>query len=94
MSTTEVTEVNTTYHGWSNRETWVINLWITSEEYLYFEMRYLLKFYRDSGQQAKALEDWVCDELDEHTSAVEMWHDLLASSLSRVNWYEIAKYNQ
>ena len=25
----------TTYNGWSNRETWVVNLWLTNEPYAY-----------------------------------------------------------
>lgn len=84
---------NGKYNGWSNRETWVVNLWLTNEQSLYDELRRGLKFFSDTSRQAEALEEWVREELDEQTSEAMMWRDLLTTSLGRVNWHEIVECN-
>ena len=95
MHVAEATQtVATEYNGWSNRETWVVNLWLTSDEVLYDELMRLTKLYRDTHDLAEVLELWVQDELDEQTEPTHLWRDLLTTALYRVNWFEIADSNQ
>ena len=57
----------TTYNGWSNRETWVMNLWLTNDELHYDTMQYVIKTY-DEYEQAEQLESLVRDELESTVS--------------------------
>lgn len=45
MHVAEEPQTIATYNGWSNRETWVMNLWLTNEECLYNELQRLLKLF-------------------------------------------------
>ena len=79
------------YNGWTNRETWVVNLWFTNDECYYEELRSIIKSF-DSNEQAEEIEQyahWIID-VDESS----MTSDLLSTSLGRVNWYEIAEANR
>ena len=44
---TSVAQVSQTvtreYNGWCNRETWVINLWLTNDECYYEELQAIIK---------------------------------------------------
>jgi hypothetical protein len=35
--------VATGYNGWCNRETWVVNLWLTNDECYYEELQAIIK---------------------------------------------------
>ena len=79
------------YNGWTNRETWLVNLWLTNDERHYQELRSIIKNF-DSDEQTEELEQyahWIID-VDESS----MTSDLLSTSLGRVNWYEIAEANR
>lgn len=38
------------YNGWTNREAWVMNLWLISEEYYYHELHVIIKNFDSDGQ--------------------------------------------
>ena len=80
------------YNGWTNRETWVVNLWFTNDECYYEELRSIIKNF-DSDEQAEEIEQyahWIID-----VNEASMTTDLLSStSLGRVDWHEIARANQ
>lgn len=82
----------TTYNGWSNRETWVMNLWLTNDELHYDTMQYVIKAY-DEYEQAEQLESLVRDEL-ESTVSPSLTYDLLVTSLGRISWQEIVENNR
>ena len=43
-SVAEATQtVATEYNGWSNRETWLVNLWLTNDECYYEELQAIIK---------------------------------------------------
>lgn len=93
-----------TYQGWSNRETWAVNLHLSNDEGLCYEVN-------EFAEEAKAaagwrtladrLESWVSDELlspawwrDEMGTAMPEGIETMRSevgSLWRVDWGEIAK---
>ncbi len=78
------------YNGWTNHETWALNLWLTNDEGTYNETKKILK---EAELKDKALKEFVEDlrEQAENESATEelknMFHDV--GSLWRVNWQEI-----
>lgn len=82
-----------TYNGWCNRETWVVNLWLTSEEYADDVVRHIIQAFDTTGEQAEQLEYWIRAEF-QYLVEPTIWTDLLSTSLGRVNWYEIAEANQ
>jgi hypothetical protein len=91
------------YNGWSNYETWCVNLWLTNEEGSDSYCRELAQqciedafdednddaTIQDAATQAMAgqLESYH-DEFMPEVSGV--FKDLLMASLGAVNWHEIA----
>jgi len=94
------------YNGWTNYETWVVNLWMDNEEGSY-------RYWREQAEEAweSALEDrrypnqtqaesakcQLADRLkaEHEESAPELegvFADLLNAAMSEVNWYEIAEH--
>ena len=79
------------YNGWTNRETWVVNLWLTNDECYYEELRSIIKNF-DSDEQAEEIEQyahWLIDI----SELASMTSDLLTASLGRVDWYRIIEAN-
>ena len=93
MSVAETAQtVSTEYNGWSNYETWVVNLWLTNDQRYYEELCCIVSSEDDLYDKAEALEDWLRFEYDGEYASV--WADLANHSLSRVNWCEIIENNQ
>ena len=83
------------YEGSTNRETWLVKLWIDNERGTYFYWRdrtaQILKDQpKDEARHrlAEALQEWV-EELEPKipTSA---FSDLLTTAIGRVDWHDIA----
>ena len=87
---------DTTYNGWSNYETWLVNLWLDNDGYDFDETA------RDATQQAidndqdkadaeRALADTIEEMVEEMRPEVSgLFAELLNASLSNVAWREIA----
>ena len=92
------------YNGWTNYETWLVNLWMDNDENMQGHLRQIA-----ADEIEKAMvnsSDWM-DAVEEATqslaSAIQENHeenctevtgvfaDLLNSALSEVNWDEIAE---
>lgn len=74
-----------TYNGWTNRETWLVNLWLTNDEATYNDVREGLTEL--NGFEAQ---EWLEGYVDDmHDNVTGMIADLLNTALSRVNWPEI-----
>ena len=75
--------VTSTYNGWSNRETWLANLWL--DEMLVNETT--------EGNEVTA--DLVETLIDEMISATDvdggLTYDLLMTAVGRINYREIAE---
>lgn len=83
-----------TYNGWSNRETWVVNLWLTNEACTYDVLQHIVKAFDTLSEQASELEHWVRGEYETRRGEASMWSDLMSTALARVSWYEIVQNNQ
>jgi hypothetical protein len=83
------------YNGWTNRETWLVNLWIENERESHFYWKERTKEIledqpRDQATRclANVLEEW-CEELEPKGST--LFADLMSAALGRVDWFEIAE---
>jgi hypothetical protein len=89
------------YNGWTNYETWVVNLWIDNDPGDYERWREIAREYLDAASEAPpltrmeaaaiGLADELKEQADEELPDVErFWKDLLLAAFSGVNWDEIA----
>lgn len=85
--------VTTEYNGWTNRETWIVNLWLTNDESYYTDLMAIAKDFDSTCAQAEEIERYVHWLIDTGEPA-GLVSDLLSTSLGRVDWYEIAEANQ
>ena len=82
------------YNGWCNRETWIMNLWLTNDPRAYEALRYFIKAFQDIGEQIEELEQWVRCEYGLDDLDASVVSDLIIASLGRIDWYEIVRSNQ
>lgn len=96
------------YNGWTNYETWCVNLWISNEQssQAYADEMALdaIKYEyengddEDSGENKKrsavrSVADSLKDWIEEGAPEVKgLYADLLRAGLSEVNWHEIADH--
>jgi hypothetical protein len=76
-----------TYNGWTNYETWAVNLWLDEED----NWRELAG--DGSCQAAQALQELV-EEMNPLADQATMYSDLLTGVLQEVNWQEIVEAHQ
>jgi hypothetical protein len=83
---------STEYNGWTNRETWLTNLWLTNDEALYSQ---LIATQGVTGDRAEWLAERIHERLDWHLKDAEasIWVDMLRASFYRVDWAEIVENN-
>jgi hypothetical protein len=75
------------YNGWTNRETWLVNLWLDNDK----SQRYFITAAGalSVSDLAAALEDYYASTLPELPAG--LYADLLAGAVARINWREIAQ---
>jgi len=82
------------YNGYTNYETWCVNLWLDNDEGLYEIVTNMTKDALKTGSPAYELSQALKD-LHENENPLEsetnVYSDLLQASLDSVNWYEIAE---
>lgn len=85
---------DTKYNGWKNYETWCVSLWLNNEQgsYSLFNDR-AEELRKEHGEDAteelaKEIESYI-DEFNPAESG-SVYSDLLNSSLSQVDYHEIA----
>ena len=96
---------NKEYNGWTNYETWLVNLWIDNEQWSQEQCRELAEVYAEDEecpyQLSRDIKSFVeDDEADcfgirqttEGKLASSMVSDLVSAALSEVDWQEIAEH--
>lgn len=98
-----MTEPDTSYNGWSNYETWVVNLWLNNDQGTYNTCTTLAqRCYEEAvADQVLSRRERACYQLANELKAMiedgnplagesSVYSDLLKASISEVNWKEIA----
>ena len=70
------------YNGWTNRETWLVNIWFMDN--LYEELK---DFDYVTGDRARYIKDYVEEHVDNSDIPDSFINDLI--DISRVNWHEL-----
>lgn len=82
------------YNGWSNRETWVANLWLNNDQTSYCLLIEALKHSDSDFTCAEWLQEKLRDQLDEEAGSSSMWSDLLSTAFYRIDWVEVIENNR
>lgn len=77
------------YNGWTNRETWLVNLWYMDEMQYYFTT---IDQYRVDHQELEQAVISTCETLEIVNLPHGLVADFLSGCWSRVNWHELADY--
>jgi len=78
-----------TYNGWTNYETWCVNLWLTNEPESDAEARRTAHTIKHGNWPERRLRDMVEELYDLSQSGLA--GDLIGSALGEVNWGEIVE---
>jgi hypothetical protein len=81
------------YNGWTNYETWCAKLWIDNDQGLYYTIQEVAKQYIKDKNHIYTLSNFVKDTLEEGMPEIDasLYSDLLNTSFSQINFYEIAE---
>lgn len=81
------------YNGWTNYETWLVNLWLSndsgSEEMLRETVGGCRTKY-DAGRAIRAMVDEMADEW--MPDQASMFADMIGAALKEVDWQKIASH--
>ena len=77
------------YNGWSNYETWCVNLWLDNEPATNYDKRDIISRATEPYRAAKDLEAYVAEMMPD--LGASMFADLLGAALSEVDWNEIVQ---
>ena len=91
------------YNGWTNYETWAVNLWMSDSEmqagYWQGVAEAIVSEYSDESevdhlaQATRELAEQMKNEYQSEMPEVSgVWADLLGSAIERVDWREIAAH--
>ena len=79
-----------TYNGWRNRETWLVNIWLTNDEGSAALLDDVSKRDGDLYDKADWLERMIRESYELQYQQGNLWSDLMSVALSQVDWFEIA----
>lgn len=81
------------YNGWSNRETWLGNLWLSNDEGFYELLCRAIKENDTIWETAQYIERELRDQLQDEIDNASMWQDLLRTAFDQIDWVEIVTSN-
>jgi hypothetical protein len=82
------------YNGWSNRETWLANLWLTVDAEMYGLLLDTIRETSSPSRQADKLADRLQYMLNEECLGSGFWSDLIRTAFGRINWLEVVESNR
>lgn len=89
----ELNIVTTEYNGWTNRETWLVNLWLSNDMGSYDFLQQICKKDRETWQKAEELEAHFHNQLENMYDEPTFWSDFIGTTLDRVDWYRVIESN-
>ena len=78
------------YNGWTNYETWLVNMWLGNDEASDFIARDIVKNGTER-EAAEALKECLTGE-GFPLKSPSLYSDMLTAAFSEVNWIEIVKH--
>lgn len=81
----------TTYFGWSNRETWLASLWLSNTLEFYEMLLGVAADGCDVKLQADKLKARLVEQVDELGIDAGFWRDSGCSDFDKVNWQEVVE---
>ena len=77
------------YNGWSNYETWAVNLWLSNDEGSYTYWKERAEEVKDVYELSRELKS----EIEQYNplEEVSVYSDLLSAAISEIDFYEIAE---
>ena len=92
-ATTESSTVTTEYNEWSNRETWLVNLWLSNGMGSYEFLQDICRKDCETWEKVEALEAHFQHQLEEMYDQPTFWSDILGTALDRVDWHRVIEAN-
>ncbi len=86
-----------TYNGWTNRETWAVNLWTDNEPYLTEHRDEMVRQFSEDSTESQietATAEWFENILEGLKEDMPSFYQTLLEeigSLYRVNWLELGQ---
>ena len=84
-----MSELTLIYNGWSNRETWLVSLWLNNDELNYRLLSDILELNISISNKARKLQELVEDQMYDLEFGASLFSDLLSTALSKVDWLEV-----
>jgi hypothetical protein len=90
------------YNGWSNYETWCVNLWLTNEQGTYSDVESMVNElddnFEDNDDVRREMAEWLKNYVEDLAEATcpgviegaSFVADMFGSALGEVDWYELA----
>lgn len=89
---------NTKYNGWTNYETWCLNIWIDNDQYLHERKEEAIRDVTlnfEGEEQIHELAhdlELIVDNLKDNALEVGLLSDLLGAAVGNINFWELASH--
>jgi len=94
MNDTTEQQTDPTYNGWTNKETWLVSLWLDSDVRSIAFLDAIALQPKNLTYRAELLRDEMRDLMLRTQDNASLWTDLLSVTLYRINWREIIENHQ